>query len=89
MRLSCFDHCLDLAIQKCLVNAEIDRALGCCDTLVAAFHWSWKKQRDLKAKQIQLGIIEHKLISAVKTRWGSTYCMVERILEQQQAISAV
>ena len=56
---------------------------------MAAFHRSWKKQRDLKSKQAQLGMKEHKLISAVKTRWGSTYSMVERILEQQQAISAV
>ena len=28
-------------------------------------------------------------MNAVKTRWGSTYNMVERFLEQQQAISAV
>ena len=88
-RLSCFGHCLDLAIQKCLGKSEIDRALGSCNTLVAAFHRSWKKQRDLKAKQIQLGLKEHKLISSVKTRWGSTYNMIERILEQQQAVSAV
>ena len=88
-RLSCFGHCLDLAIQKCLGKSEIDRALGSCNTLVAAFHRSWKKQRDLKGKQIQLGLKEHKLISSVKTRWGSTYNMIERILEQQQAVSAV
>ena len=31
----------------------------------------------------------HKLIGAVPTRWGSTYAMVEQILEQQQAIAAV
>ena len=65
-RLSCFGHCLDLAIQKCLDKPEINRALGSCNTLVAAFHRSWKKQRDLKAKQIQLGLKEHKLISSVK-----------------------
>ena len=88
-RLSCFGHCLDLTIQKCLGKSEIDRALGSCNTLVAAFHRSWKKQRDLKAKQIQLGLKEHKLISSVKTCWGSTYNMIERILEQQQAVSAV
>ena len=80
-RLNCFGHCLDLAIQKCLNKPEIDRALGCCNSLVAAFHRSWKKQRELKAKQILLGLKEHKLVSSVKARWGSTYCMIERILE--------
>ena len=39
-RLSCFGHCLDLAIQKCLDKSEIDRALGSCNMLVAAFHRS-------------------------------------------------
>ena len=82
-RLSCFGHCLDLAIQKCLNKLEIDRALGCCNSRVAAFHHSWKKQRELKAKQVLLGLKEDKLVSSVKTRWGSTYCMIERILEQQ------
>ena len=32
---------------------------------------------------------QHKLISDVATRWGSTFEMVSRIIEQQQAISAV
>ena len=32
---------------------------------------------------------EQKLIGAVDTRWGSTYDMVKRILQQQQAVSAV
>ena len=48
-----------------------------------------EKQRDLKEKQSQLGLPEHKLIGAVSTRWNSTYNMVKRILEQQQALSAV
>jgi len=39
---------------------------------VGAFHCSWKKQQDLKSKQAQLelGIKEYKLISAVKTHWA-------------------
>jgi len=65
IRLSCFGHCLDLAFQKCLVITHIDRAISCCNTLVAAFHQSWKKQRDLKSKT---SITWNKLISAVKTQ---------------------
>ena len=89
VRLSCFGHCLDLAISKCLALARVQRALGCCRTLVCAFSRSWKKQRNLRAKQALLGVKEQKLIGAVDTRWGSTYNMVKRILQQQQAVSAV
>ena len=89
LRLSCFGHCLDLAISKCLAMQTVERAIRRCSALVASFSRSWKKQRDLKEKQSQLNLPEHKLLGAVTTRWGSTYDMVQRILEQQQAISAV
>ena len=57
--------------------------------LVHLFHRSRKKSRDLLEKQQQLGIPEHKLKNDVSTRWGSAYEMVNRVIEQQQAISAV
>jgi len=43
----------------------------------------------LELKQGQLGLPQYRLITDVSTRWGSTYVMVSRILEQQQAISPV
>ena len=88
-RLSCFGHNLDLAVGKGLDNSQIQKALGRCRSLVECFSRSWKKSRDLQEKQTQLGLKNHKLIGAVSTRWGSTYEMIERILEQQQAIAAV
>ena len=80
-QISCFGHCLDLDIQKCLSRSQVDRAIDCCNNLLASFHQSWKKQRDLEEKQLQLGLKDHKLISAVKTRRRSTYSMIERFLE--------
>ena len=62
---------------------------NCPWSLVAAFSWTWKKNRDLENKQAQLGLPEHKLAGAVATRWGSAYDMVTRIIEHQQAISVV
>ena len=53
------------------------------------FNRSWKRNRDLKEKQEQLGLPVHKLIGEASTRWGSTYTMVSRIIEQQQAVCAV
>ena len=63
--------------------------IGRCHTLVEVFSRSWKKYRDLRQKQADLGLKQKKLISDVVTRWGSTYEMLARILEQQQAICAV
>ena len=50
---------------------------------------SWKKTHDLHIKQEALNLPQHKFIVSVATRWGSTYDMVARIIEQQQAICAV
>ena len=89
LRLSCFGHNLDLAINKSLQLERVKRALAKCHSLVEVFHRSWKKSRDLRLKQEVLNLPQHKLIASVATRWGSTYDMVSRIVEQQQAICAV
>ena len=92
MYLSCFGYNLDLAIRKGLNmpqhHAQIEKALSRCRSLVAAFSQSWKKIKDLREKQAQLGLPEHKLVGAVATQWGSTHDMVTQIIEQQ-AIPAV
>lgn len=89
LRISCFGHDLDLAIKKGLNNSQVQRAIGRCDSLVELFHRSWKKSRDLREKQHILGLPQHNLTGDVVTRWGSTFDMISRILEQQQALSAV
>ena len=48
-----------------------------------------EKSRDLQIKQQLFNLPQHKLKGDVSTRWGSTYEMVSRIVEQQQAVSAV
>ena len=89
LRISCFGHNLDLAIKKGFNDTRIQRAIGRCHSLVELFHRSWKKTRDLRQKQDELGLPKHKIMVGVVTRWGSTYSMVSRIIEQQQAISSV
>lgn len=89
LRVSCFGHNLDLAVKKALSSTKIQRALARCHSVVHVFHQSWKKSRNLTEKQLLLGIPEQKLKIDVNTRWGSTYDMVSRFVEQQQVISAV
>ena len=57
--------------------------------MVAAFSSSWKRQRDLKDTQVQKGLPQKKLKGDICTRWGSKVDMIERIVEQQDAIHVV
>ena len=88
-RLSCFGHNLDLAINKGLQDNRIDWALSLCRKVVASFSYSWKRQRDLKEIQQQKDLPLKKLKGDVCTRWGSKADMIERIIEQQDAIRVV
>lgn len=76
VRISCFGHNLDLAIKKGLDNSRVRKAIGRCHSLVELFHRSWKKTRDLRQKQDELGLPQHKIMGDVVTRWGSTYEMI-------------
>lgn len=87
--IPCFGHNLHLAVKKAI---DIDRVASCLSRLrktVAAFSRSNKMSRLLKDKQKSLKLPQHALIHDEPTRWGSTYDMVERFCEQQQAVSAV
>lgn len=85
----CFGHNLHLAINKGL---DIDRVSGSLSRLrktVSAFSRSPKMLRQLKKKQKDLQLPEHRMIHDEPTRWDSAYEMVERFLEQQQAVCSV
>jgi len=82
-------HALGLAISKGLQIGRVEMAIKKCCALVETFSRSWKRSRDLREKQESLGLPNHKLIGDVVTRRRSTYTMISRIIEQQQAISTV
>ena len=57
---------------------------------MAAFSFSWKKQRGLVVAQEQKRLPVRKLKKIdVVTGWGSTYDMVERMLEEVDAVRCV
>ena len=51
LRVSCFGHNLDLAINKSLKLDRVNHALARCHSLVELFHCSWLENRDLHLKQ--------------------------------------
>ena len=90
LRVSCFGHNLHLGVTKAIdQDSRCTRALGVAHKIVSSFSMSWKRRRELAKAQMNLKIPQHSLISDCKTCWGSTQKMLERLLEQEQAIRVV
>ncbi|XP_053282291.1 zinc finger BED domain-containing protein 4 isoform X4 [Pleuronectes platessa] len=87
--IPCFGHNLHLAVNKAINIDRVSAALTRLYRTLSAFTRSSKLSRQLKTRQKQLGLPEHNLIHDAPTRWNSSYDMVERFLEQQQALCAV
>ncbi|XDV44703.1 hypothetical protein PO909_012944 [Leuciscus waleckii] len=86
--IRCFAHSLNLASQKALKVASVDRLLGRVRRVTAFFRRSTIASQQLKQNQLLLKLPKHRLITDVVTRWNSSYDMVDRFLEQQPAICA-
>ena len=54
--------------------------------MVTFFHKSSKATEMLSQMQTRLNVSNHKLIQQVVTRWNSVYYMLQRYLEQHEAI---
>lgn len=68
---------------------RIDRAVGVCKKIVSAFSYTNKRRKALAKAQAELHLPHHRLITETPTRWGSRQQMIERVLEQEKAITQV
>ena len=89
LRISCFGHNLDLAIERAFQIDKVQQSIRKCRSLVEAFSRSWQMSSDLRLKQQQLGLPEQSLVADTAERWISTYDMVTRAAGQHQALSAL
>uniref|UniRef100_G3N6T0 HAT C-terminal dimerisation domain-containing protein n=2 Tax=Gasterosteus aculeatus TaxID=69293 RepID=G3N6T0_GASAC len=89
LRMQCFGHRLHLTIGHGMNDKRVTRAISLCKRIVSIFSYSWKKRRHLAGIQIQMGLPSHQLITESATRWESRQQMIERVLEQERALSKV
>ena len=89
LHLPCAGHTLNLSVQKAFSVPEIQTAISRAKKVVEHFNRSRLHYEELEEKQQLLGLTKHKLIQGVQHRWNSVYDMIERLCEQQAAISAV
>nr|CAI5842454.1 unnamed protein product [Callosobruchus analis] len=81
----CFAHTLNLIIQDGLKS--IDSLLEKVKNIVSFFKRSTQGMERLLTAQRNAGnVIQKKLIQSVPTRWNSTYFMLDRICELQDAV---
>jgi len=88
MKFGCFAQILNLAAGKLVYVNFVRNWLANIRAIVVCF----KKVRLAKVvmgeMQTRFSIPEHRLLLDVKTRWNSSYLMVERFVEQYPALLA-
>ena len=85
--LPCFAHTLNLILTNSLDEIpELSTVITKVKNVVSFFHRSTKATDKLHDIQTRMNIFHHKLIQHVETRWNSVYFMLERYLEQEEAI---
>ena len=86
--IPCFAHTLNLIVKGALgADPSLVALKKKCKDIVTFFHHSCKASDKLREVQKQLEIPEKRLIQDVDTRWNSTFYMLERILEQHDAVT--
>lgn len=88
IHVGCYAHTLNLAAGKATDVNAVGTLLGKIKSVVAYFHRSTIATAILKKKQDLLKLPSHKLVIDCKTRWNSSFQMVQRFLEQQVAVMA-
>lgn len=84
----CMAHTLQLGINDAVAEAQMGSLLKKCRSIVGHYKSSTKSRERLESLQLRLGLPQHSLCQMVETRWNSTYMMLDRLLEQREAVSA-
>lgn len=81
--LTCAAHSLQLAVNKALIGGDIEKLFVKSSKIVSHFKHSNVAKSALQEKQEQLGLPTMSLLQSCKTRWNSSYLMLERLLQNR------
>ena len=87
--IGCAVYTLQLAIQAGLKLDVIEKLLSYGSRLVSHFRHSPLATSALRQKQSELNTEQHSLKQYVKTRWNSSFEMIDRLAEQRWPVTAV
>ncbi|XP_025194334.1 zinc finger BED domain-containing protein 1-like, partial [Melanaphis sacchari] len=87
--VTCAAHSLQLTINHSLRQDSIQLLVEKCSKLVSHFKHSNIAKRSLEIKQEQLGMAKTALIQYCKTRWNSTFMMLERLYLNRSPLANV
>ena len=87
-RVPCFAHTINLAAQKATSFDQFKELLEKMKPVINYFRRSTSASPVLEEKQKGLGLPEHELLVDCRTRWNSSYLMVERYIMHHHAINA-
>jgi len=82
-RLSCFNHTLQLVVNKFDTLSSPKQVLRSAHALVRKFNKSGKATEKL------VNLCGKKLLSTCPTRWNSTFLMISRLLEVRSSLATV
>ena len=86
--VGCFIHLLQLCINDAILSQwAIADILVIARKIAGHFAHSVVANEKLAVIQEELKLPKHKIMQDVKTRWNSTYYMLERLYEQRQAVT--
>lgn len=87
--LSCFAHTLQLVGNEGLLSQRsVSDTIANCRQIVGHFKHSPLAYSRLHDIQLQMQMEPKRLQQDVRTRWNSTYYMIESLLEQRRALAA-
>lgn len=86
--IGCFAHTIQLAVSDGILSQKyVTDIIATCRKIVGHFRHSSTATSRLHAFQAQLNLPNHQLIQDVSTRWNSSFYMMQRLLEQRQALA--
>lgn len=90
MSMFCFAHTLQLVVNNAVeAFPGFGRVIKKAKLIVNHFKKSSKDTHKLSEIQKSLNIIQHKLKNECPTRWNSLYYLMDRLVEQREAIVVV